>query len=170
MAKEEWRRVPRFPNYEASSLGRVRNVYRGRIYIKEGKVRRHGYLIVKVFLDGKDYYPPLHVLVLEAFRGPCPKGKEGSHLDGNRMNCRLDNLEWMTKKQNHALKRVHGTDFGCERNPAAKLTPQDVRDIREQCQSRVLTRELRESIAHKYGIAPLYLYQLRRSKTWRGLG
>src|SRR5579871_321224 len=33
-------------------------------------------------------------LILEAFVGPCPPGRELRFKDGNHLNCALDNLEW----------------------------------------------------------------------------
>ena len=48
----------------------------------------------------------LHVLVAEAFLGPCPKGKEANHRDGDRKNNAASNLEFVTHSQNvrHALR------------------------------------------------------------------
>jgi hypothetical protein len=42
----------------------------------------------------------VHHLVLEAFGPPQPNGPEVDHLDRNRMNNCIRNLEWVTRKEN----------------------------------------------------------------------
>lgn len=48
----------------------------------------------------------VHQLVALFYLGPCPRGHEINHKDGNKLNNQLENLEYVTKKQNmqHALK------------------------------------------------------------------
>ena len=43
-----------------------------------------------------------------AFRGPTPKGKVINHIDGNKMNNRLDNLEFITQGENLKHAYDHG--------------------------------------------------------------
>lgn len=59
--------------------------------------------------DGKQKTVRVHQLVAEAFIGTCPKGMQARHLDGNRMNPCLSNLEYGTATQNEADKKQHGT-------------------------------------------------------------
>src|SRR5215471_1608313 len=42
----------------------------------------------------------VHRLILEAFVGPCPKGMEARHLNGDRQDNRLVNLAWGTRLEN----------------------------------------------------------------------
>ncbi len=41
----------------------------------------------------------VHVLVLEAFVGPCPKGHKTVHLDGVKKNNALENLKWAPRSE-----------------------------------------------------------------------
>lgn len=50
----------------------------------------------------------IHGLVAEAVYGPCPKGMEVNHKDGNKLNNRPENLEYVTKAQNIAHSIAHG--------------------------------------------------------------
>jgi hypothetical protein len=73
----------------------------------------------------------IHTLVLEAFIGPCPKGMECRHLDGNRANNALYNICWGTKLENWADRKRHGTGVEGVKHPNAKLTDQDVKLMRQ---------------------------------------
>lgn len=71
-----------------------------------------GYLRVRLrrIADNKLVWRRVHLLVLEAFRGPPPSLKhEGAHLDGDKTNNQLPNLAWKLRVENEADKRAHGT-------------------------------------------------------------
>lgn len=52
---------------------------------------------------------PVHRLVGAAFLGPLSEGMETRHLDGNRLNSRLDNLRYGTRSENRYDQIAHGT-------------------------------------------------------------
>lgn len=99
---EEWRAIAGCPNYQVSSLGRVRSwrTHRGvagpRI-LKQGAGSK-GYLTVR--LDGLTR--KVHRLVAEAFLGPLPDGLQTRHLDGNNRNNTVANLAYGTQLENMA--------------------------------------------------------------------
>jgi hypothetical protein len=95
---EIWKPIARLNNkYEASSQGQIRRAKSQRIL----KLRRKkSYHIVSI--SGTKY--PVHQLVAEAFWGPCPMGREINHKNGNGLDNRIENLEYVTKKEN-ALHR-----------------------------------------------------------------
>ena len=101
---EEWRVLPGYDDrYSVSSLGRIRRDRPAPSKLLKPRwnaVRRYAAL----HMPGGDRY--LHVLVAEAFLGPCPKGREVNHRDGNRLNNAVTNLEYITRRQNvrHALR------------------------------------------------------------------
>jgi hypothetical protein len=118
---EEWRPLAN-PDYEVSSLGRVRSLSRER-FLKQYDL--NGYR--RVSFGGKG--ESVHRLVLEAFVGPCPEGLEAAHLDGCRNNNVITNLKWVTRKENHSHKKLHGTEQIGERNGQSKLTQDQVDEI-----------------------------------------
>ena len=71
-----------------------------------------GYLQVKTSMEGELHRKYAHVLVWEAFNGPIPDGYEIDHIDDNKQNNQLSNLQLLTRKQNMA--KCH------ERNPHIK--------------------------------------------------
>jgi hypothetical protein len=71
----------------------------------------HGYHQVALRKDGKGRRHLLHRLVLIAFSGPPPfVGAQVNHRNGNKLDNRFLNLEWMTVQQNvrHALSLLDG--------------------------------------------------------------
>ena len=67
-----------------------------------------GYLYVTLLDGQRRRNAAVHVLVLEAWRGPKPgRGYEGCHDNGVRTDNRLDNLSWGTRRQNRADRERH---------------------------------------------------------------
>lgn len=100
-------------NNEIANLTSIPNIYasnQGKIYkkfdntITEVPQHNHnkGYKLVN--LNGSSL--SVHRLVCEAFNGPIPKGYVVNHIDGNKANNNIENLEAVTPKQNmqHAYK------------------------------------------------------------------
>lgn len=165
---EVWRDIVGFENwYQVSNLGRVRNLrYRSGkklLFRSEPRIlkpsKNEGYW--RVSLGGKCYL--VHTLVLRAFVGPAPKGYEAAHLDGDRANARLNNLKWVTRKENHAHKWIHGTQQAGEQGTAAKLTTNDVLQIRELRSQGAKLMEL----AIRFGVSEVGISQIVNRKTWK---
>ena len=108
MEIEIWNPVVSFENlYEVSNMGNVRKIG-GKQLSVELNVHR-AYPTVGLYKNHKAYSRSVHRLVLEAFVGPCPNGLEAAHLNGKRKDNRLSNLKWVTRKENHSHKWLHGT-------------------------------------------------------------
>jgi hypothetical protein len=142
--------------YQASSLGRICNIRRDGKVLK-ARPDKDGYLYVALGGGrGKLRDHKVHRLVLESFTGPCPRGKQAAHADGNPANNRLENLRWATPRENSADKRAHGTQ-------PRKISPDVVREIR-RLRGKVIQRDL----ARRFGIseAQVCRIQLRRQWGW----
>lgn len=109
----EWRPVKGFESYyEVNNEGDVKSLARldsrGHLVkeriLKPGKTTR-GYLRVTLYKDCEKNSHAVHRLVGEAFIGECPDGYQVNHINENRVDNRLDNLEYVTPKQNSN----HGT-------------------------------------------------------------
>lgn len=119
---EEWKDIPGFPRYEASTKGRIRRaelpdgtpIFHA---LKPYQDRKSGHLRVSVYRDKKQHRKGVHQLVALAFLGEPPAGKPlACHVDGDAGNCRPDNLYWGSHAENmrdmikHAKQRsVEGT-------------------------------------------------------------
>lgn len=92
---EQWKTITDFPNYEVSDQGRVRNKTTKKL---RSFSYNHGYPQV-------DLYPgqqtrTIHRLVADAFLGEHP-GMQVNHIDGNKKNNCIENLEWCTASENN---------------------------------------------------------------------
>jgi hypothetical protein len=94
---ERWRVIEDWPNYEISSLGRVRNVRTGRLLSLGGRSK---YIKVTLCHAGRYVPTPVHILVATAFVHGCFEGALVNHKDGNKHNNRATNLEWATHQEN----------------------------------------------------------------------
>ena len=100
---ETFVKVVGFENYEVSNLGRVRNIKSGRIL--KPQLRRDGYLRHCLYENNKQKNLLLHRIVATAFIDN-PEGKpQVNHIDENKLNNDLSNLEWCTVREN----MIHGT-------------------------------------------------------------
>lgn len=121
MTAEEWRPIPGFPDYEASSLGQIRSLprvvmrsngapqtIRGRI-MSQRPDSRGLYPCVDVIVDGERHTVKVHRLVGPAFFGPLPDGLQTRHLNGNGFDNRVENLRYGTHAENMQDAIQHGT-------------------------------------------------------------
>lgn len=153
---EEWRFVHDHPHVEVSNLGNVRNVWRNQVIARRQQRHQNGYLTVTVRTGVKrGVVRRVHVLVAEAFIGPKPIGMDVNHIDGDKANNRLENLEYVSRSENLKHSWRIGTSTYTpfrergEHHVRAKVRDQDVIDI----QSAFAAGEDRKAIAARYGIS-----------------
>lgn len=106
----EWKLIPGYESYEVSDCGNVR---RTDGLIMQQHISYNGYMRVGLRANGKRSHLLVHRLVMAAFVGPCPDGKQVNHIDENRSNNQLLNLEYVTPGENVN----HGT---CQAKKAAR--------------------------------------------------
>lgn len=95
----EWRKIEGFSKYSVSDTGAVRNDKTR--YIFKNHLLSNGYYHVTLRNDsGKPKNCIVHRLVAKAFI-PNPKSKaQVNHKNGNKLDNRVENLEWMTEREN----------------------------------------------------------------------
>jgi len=167
---ERWEQIDEYEDwYEISDFGRVKRVkaargtYIGRIL--KPSINSNGYSQVKLCKNGKEHSVKAHVLVTNAFIGPCPDGMERNHMDGDKTNNRLDNLEYVTPSENVTHAFVTGlAQHRGEKHSSSKLTESNVHEIR-----RLSCEELQESMAKRFGVSSQSISAVVTGITWSWL-
>lgn len=131
----EYRDVVGFPGYLVGDDGAVWSSLTprgpgGEWHELAGGKCKDGYRKVILCCCGVRSYKRVHILVLEVFVGPCPKGMTCAHDNGVRTDNRLSNLSWKTQKENVADKQRHGTAQVGDKHPKSILTEKIVLHMR----------------------------------------
>ena len=128
--KEIWKDIKDYEgHYQVSNYGRVKSVPRVTSYtnkagyessqFRDGQIKKEidngkGYKAVNLYKNNKGKLVYVHRLVAQAFIGEIPKGMVINHIDFDRSNNRLDNLEIVTYSENnmHSAKSGRYDDKG----------------------------------------------------------
>lgn len=179
---EHWRPVVGWEDlYEVSDRGRVRSL--DRWIAHQGGRRFHPGRILKPAPHNAGYPKVnlcrgkgdgerrecvyVHRLVLDAFAGPCPPGKEACHGPGGPSDNRWpeSGLHWGTPEENNHDKVRDGTLVRGEHAAGAKLTETAVLEIRE-----ALARgEIQKVIAARYGVRDSQISRINTGQRWAWL-
>lgn len=129
MTEETWKAIPGWPDYEASTLGRIRSwkcwgdTKLAEPVVMSPQSHPGGYRLVGLRKDGKKVTMSVHRLVLLTFKGSGPVGAVARHGMLGKENDSIENLEWGTYSDNNGGDRHRdGTALLGEKSPNAKLT------------------------------------------------
>lgn len=113
----EWRNIKGYEClYEVSDSGLIKSLQRGERLLKLTKTNKNGYFKVDLYNRGKNKQLLVHRIVAEAFI-PNPNNLPVvNHKDENKLNNSVDNLEWVTYKDNTnygtaTQRRIAHTDY-----------------------------------------------------------
>lgn len=163
--KEEWRTCGGSSITEVSNLGRVRNAVTKRI--RKLSTNAGGYLVCGLVLDtGDSKTVRVHRLVALAFLPADSVKREVNHIDGNKQNNRLDNLEWVTSKEN----KKHAWDNGLyscsgENHGQAVYTEEQIRKVCEM----LSVEPSNKLISEELGIAIHTIASIRSGRIWNNV-
>ena len=94
--------------YQVSNLGNVKSLGNGKSNASKDKTLKpstnaNGYLFIILYKDGKQKYFRIHRLVAHMFikNDDSINKTEINHIDENKTNNCVDNLEWCTKEYNN---------------------------------------------------------------------
>lgn len=164
-----WKSLPMFNNeYEVSNFGHVRRStisknYRWKSgYIRKPQINNSGYLCV--VMPGPKIMT-IHKLVMLTFCGS--SNLEINHIDGNKLNNRLDNLEYVSSSENkiHAHKNGFGfiPNSKGSLNGRAILTEKKVYYIKLLLSKNTLTQV---QIAKKLGVSRSTISAINTGRIW----
>lgn len=174
---EEWRVIPQFPCYSASSLGRIMRNCDG-MHSKKGKIiKAHfsggRYWSVPIFNENGKSTRNIHTLICEAFHGVKEKeSHQVRHLDGNSSNNIPSNLRWGTAKENAADRFRHGrTAFGPKADTSKIARGEDNKGgnklKNDQVVAIFLDKRSRPKIAADYNVSITVIRYIHIRRNWR---
>jgi molybdenum-dependent DNA-binding transcriptional regulator ModE len=102
--------------YFVSNLGRFKNS--SGIIMENYKANENGY--IRVYIYNKTY--ALHRLIALAFHENPENKEQVNHIDGNKLNNSVQNLEWVTNKEN----QIHKFQIGLGNNFTKKIVQYDL--------------------------------------------
>lgn len=108
--KERWTVIDGYEKYEVSNFGRVRNEKKAILK----PVKSNGYLAVNLYNDLGIRQVKVHRLVGMAYLPRNQSQTQINHIDGNKHNNKLSNLEWCTASENsmHAHRILKIKHYG----------------------------------------------------------
>lgn len=172
---EIWKTIKDYEGlYEVSTLGRVRSLARIitehngksrplRERILKSVIAGPGYPMVGLHLGTEQHTKYVHRLVLETFVGPAPKNKLARHLNSNKEDARLSNLDWSTQKENLADRLPLGTANRGDRCGTAKLTKEQVKRMRKMYATGKYSYK---DLAPKFGVWRHTVSNIVNRRTW----
>ena len=110
---EEWKDIEGYEGlYQVSNCGRVRSFHKDKVAVIVPNKIPNGYFVIHLRKGGKRKAEYLHRLVATAFI-PNPKGlSDVDHIDNDKTNNNVNNLQWLTncdnirKEQSKAIIRI----------------------------------------------------------------
>jgi hypothetical protein len=158
---ENWKDIPGYPGYSVSDAGNVRGP-KGPMNPKVPGKR--GHLSVQLYLDdGTRHTRYIHKLVAQVFLlggRPCPDSINVHHINHNKLDNRVDNLEILCAIK-HRSHHTRGED-----NPNAKLTSEQVAKIRKYGRAGMPHAE----IASKYKLSVAMVSMILANTNWKEEG
>lgn len=177
--EEVWKWIPNYEGtHQASNLGRIRSVDRvvpvkgnkEEFSRRKGRIMKqfthpYGYKILRLCREGKCTSLKVHRLVLAAFKGYKEDLPYVNHIDGNKSNNNLDNLEWCTASYNqkHAYNLGLRSPIKGEDKKDAKLTLPDIVTI--WCY--LLEGFELKPIAEYFGVSLSTISHIRTKRNWK---
>ena len=166
---EIWRDISGYEGrYQVSNYGRIKTVERyksdGRHQaeiIRKTQIDRHGYEFALLFNGKKNCRHSVHVLVANAFIDNPENKPQVNHIDGDKLNNYVSNLEWCTASENqrHAVMTGLSRRYFGDDNWQTKVTDAQVIEIRAMRKAGAKLRE----ICDQYGISETHASRIARS-------
>jgi len=119
--QEIFKDINEFENYQISNLGRVFSKKRNKFLLLQ--ITKFGYAMVQIRSKKSHKNFLVHRLVANAFIEPKKDKLFVNHIDCNKLNNSVNNLEWVTPKGNaaHTLKMNRYNKMFADKNPMYKI-------------------------------------------------
>jgi len=139
------------------------NVYRNGKKMKTS-MNKFGYEKVKLSVNGKSIHTRIHRIVAETYILNPENKPQVNHIDGNKMNNCVNNLEWNTSKENtqHAIN--NNLMAKGEKSYRSILSQKEVKEIRDKYTPYKYPFS---KLAKEYGVSPTCIKHIIYNKSWK---
>lgn len=171
---EEWKFVKDSGmRYQVSSNGRVRSLHKQDngtydVFILKSRTNVYGYKMIDLYINKKKKTFLVHRLVAMSFFGNS-KDKlqiEVNHIDGNKTNNSVSNLEWVSKKENirHAFDNKLNIAANHEAHYKSKIDISTVDEIKRLYKTGSYTQS---KLGKMFGLSQNSIWHIVNNKTWQ---
>lgn len=173
LVMEIWKEIQGYQGYECSNFGKIKTFNwknSGKEAIMKPALDGSGYLrTVLKRNDGKLHTIKVHRIILQTFKPNNDfSNLECNHINGNKTDNNIDNLEWVTRKQNlnHCIDNnlqyvLRGEEVG-----NSVLKEKEVIEIRNKYIPRVYSRI---KLANEYGVSEATIKDILYKRSWKHL-
>jgi len=162
--QEIWKSIPGFENYLISNLGNVYNKKFNRV--KKPTKGNGGYWSINLSKNGKSSFCLLHRIVAITFL-PNPENKpQVNHINADKKDNTVNNLEWVTSKENNIHSVTKGNGTKGTQVWTAKLSEKDVIKIK----NRLKQGETLVILAKEFNVCKQTIFKIKTNKIWKSIG
>ena len=136
--------------------------YKSKKFLKPIK-QKTGYLTINLYKDKKFKIYSLHRLTAMAFITNTDNKPMVNHKDLNKWNNEINNLEWVTAKENIQHACNNGIRCG-SKNGNSKLNENQIKEIREKYKFRKYTYKM---LSDEYGVMKHYIGRIINYNVWK---
>jgi hypothetical protein len=147
-------------DYEITKEGKVYSLKHNKRNEIFGYIDKYGYRRVIIYENGKRKKHLVHRLVVEKYISNPNQLPQVNHKDGNKLNNNVENLEWVTAKENiqHAIK------LGLRTAGNEKITEKQVKEIRKLFEIKSM-----KEIAEMYNVSLSCIKHIHAKHTWKNV-
>lgn len=164
MNKPDWTPLKGYEeSYLINKSGQVYSIKYKKIM--KQSINKWGYATMGIYKNKKRFNVRVNRLVASTFI-PNPENLEQvNHIDGNKLNDHVSNLEWCSRLDNMRHASKNGIMASADRNGKSKLTTENVLDIVKMFSMDISCQE----IADYYKVDRSTISCIKRGKSWVGV-
>lgn len=152
------------------SLERLKRYSDGRVELQQTRklkptLNSNGYYHISFYVDGVQSRRPLHRVVAELFIANPESLQCVNHIDGNKLNNCVDNLEWISLEDNTRHAAKNGLIASGSRHGNAKLNEVSVSFIKLAINKGLSNK----AIAALNGVSEGAIGQIRKGNNWKNV-
>jgi Tol biopolymer transport system component len=181
---EVWKDIKNYEGlYQVSNFGNVKSLDRivnkpsGVSYIRKGKICKQsksnlGYMTIGFTVNNQKINKYVHRLVAEAFITNTSNYPQVNHIDCDKTNNRINNLEWCTNSQNHIHASKNGLNkfhlyrvaYSGEQNTNSLLKKEQVLEIR---QKYIPYKYSAKKLSKEYNVSESCITHILNNTSWK---